>query len=117
MGYTQFQKIPLSRKRQQAILNQQVAELTEELQEARGDAMGKPTFTVKQMEAKKKELVARLTKLEKNEEKDDTITFEELGVDRLYVDEAHYFKTFIRQPRCRMSQEFRPLMRKINRPV
>lgn len=92
LGYTQFQKIPLSRERQQAILNQQVAELTEELQEARGDAMGKPTFTVKQIEAKRKELVARLTKLEKNEEKDDTITFEELGVDRLYVDEAHYFK-------------------------
>ena len=92
LGYTQFQKIPLSRERQQAILNQQVAELTEELQEARGDAMGKPTFTVKQIEAKKKELVARLTKLEKNEEKDNTITFEELGIDRLYVDEAHYFK-------------------------
>ena len=92
LGYTQFQKIPLSRERQQAILNQQVEELTEQIQATKENALDRPTFTIKQMEAKKKELMARLTKLENNEFKDDTVSFESLGVDRLYVDEAHYFK-------------------------
>ena len=92
LGYTQFQKIPLSRERQQAILNQQVEELTEQIQATKENALDRPTFTIKQMEAKKKELMAHLTKLENNEFKDDTVSFESLGIDRLYVDEAHYFK-------------------------
>lgn len=90
LGYTQFEKIPLSAKRQEAILKQQINELVDAIAESRAEDDSK--FTIKQMESKKKELEAKLTKLENREDKDQTIDFEDLGIDRLYVDEAHYFK-------------------------
>ena len=90
LGYTQFEKISLTPERQEAILKQQINDLVRGIAIARNESDSR--FTIKQMEIKKKELEAKLTKLEKREAKDDTIYFEDLGIDRLYVDEAHYFK-------------------------
>ncbi len=90
IGHTQFEKIPLSVERQKALLEQQIAEVMEgisEVKEANGER-----FTIKQMEATKKRLEARLKKLTESKTKDDVVTFEELGVDRLFVDESQNFK-------------------------
>ena len=89
IGYTQFEKIPISRERVERMLNEQVDELIEAIDEMR--SAGSPKFTIKQAELKKKSLLERLEELQ-NDKTDDTITFEQLGIDRLYVDEAHYYK-------------------------
>ena len=89
IGYTQFEKIPISRERVERMLNEQVDELIEAIAEMR--SAGSPKFTIKQAELKKKSLLERLEELQ-NDKTDDTITFEQLGIDRLYVDEAHYYK-------------------------
>ena len=89
MGYTQFEKIPISKERLERSLQEQVDELVDAIEEMRKD--GGERFSIKQAELKKKSLLERL-KLLQNEDTDDTITFEELGIDRLYVDEAHYYK-------------------------
>ena len=89
IGHSQFEKIPLSAERQQEILEQQIKEITDAIADAkqiRGD-----TFSVKQMESTKKNLQKRLEKLS-SKDKDDVVTFEQLGVDRLFVDESHNYK-------------------------
>lgn len=96
IGHSQFEKIPLSAKRQEAILNDQIAEIVDAIQDAK-DNDGE-RYTIKQMEKTKKNLEAKLKKLAADEKKDSVVTFEELGVDRLYVDEAHGFKN--RAKRC-----------------
>ena len=90
IGHTQFEKIPMSIERQRAILEQQLDEVTEgiaELKKNRGD-----NFSVKQLERTKKAVRQKLDKLNDQSKKDDVVTFEELGVDRLFIDESHYYK-------------------------
>ena len=89
MGYTQFEKIPISKERLETMLQEQVYELVDAIDEMQREHCEK--FSIKQAELKKKSLMERLETLQ-NDKTDDTITFEELGVDRLYVDEAHYYK-------------------------
>ena len=89
MGYTQFEKIPISKERLETLLETQVNELVDAIEEMREE--GGEKFSIKQAELKKKSLLERLEALQ-NDKTDDTIAFEELGVDRLYVDEAHYYK-------------------------
>ncbi|MFQ9013360.1 MAG: DEAD/DEAH box helicase family protein [Lacrimispora saccharolytica] len=91
IGHSQFEKIPLSEERQKRMIEKQIDELEAGIQAAKLESDG-GHFTVKQLEKTKKGLRRRLEKLEKKEKKDDVVTFEELGVDRLYVDEAHYYK-------------------------
>ena len=90
IGHSQFEKVPMSIERQQKILQRQLDEIIEgisELKYQRGQ-----NFTVKQLEKAKKSIQAKLDKLNDQSRKDDIVTFEELGVDRLFIDEAHYFK-------------------------
>ena len=90
IGHSQFEKIPMSIERQRAILEQQLEEITEgiaELKRNRGE-----NFSVKQLEKSKKSIRQKLDKLNDQTKKDDVVTFEELGVDRLFVDESHYYK-------------------------
>ena len=90
IGHSQFEKIPMSIERQRAILEQQLDEVTEgiaELKKNRGD-----NFSVKQLERTKKSVKQKLDKLNDQSKKDDTVTFEDLGVDRLFIDESHYYK-------------------------
>ena len=91
IGHSQFERIPLSEERQKKIIEEQIEELEAGIQQAKLENDGS-RFTVKQLEKTKKSLRRRLEKLENKEKKDDVVTFEELGVDRLYVDEAHYYK-------------------------
>ena len=90
MGHSQFEKIPISRERQERLLNEQIDEITEGIAEVKYS--GGERFTVKQLERTKKSLEARLEKLQAESRKDDVVTFEQLGVDRLFVDEAHNYK-------------------------
>lgn len=90
MGHSQFEKIPISRERQERLLNEQIDEITEGIAEVQ--ASGGERFTVKQLERTRKSLEARLEKLQAESRKDDVVTFEQLGVDRLFVDEAHNYK-------------------------
>ena len=90
MGHSQFEKIPISRKRQERLLYEQIDEITEGIAEVQ--ASGGERFTVKQLERTRKSLEARLEKLQAESRKDDVVTFEQLGVDRLFVDEAHNYK-------------------------
>ena len=90
IGHSQFEKIPMSIERQRMILEQQLYEIVEgikELKQIRGD-----NFSVKQLEKTKKSVKQKLEKLNDQTRKDDVVTFEELGVDRLFIDEAHYYK-------------------------
>lgn len=91
IGHSQFERIPLSEERQKKVIEEQIEELEAGIQAAKYEVDGS-RFTVKQLEKTKKSLRRRLEKLENKEKKDDVVTFEELGVDRLYVDEAHYYK-------------------------
>jgi len=91
IGHSQFEKIPLSVERQKRMLEQQIQEITDGIIEAQGESDG-GHYTVKQLERTKKGLKARLEKLNAQERKDDVVTFEELGVDHIYVDEAHNYK-------------------------
>ena len=90
MGHSQFEKIPISKERQERLLHEQIWEITEGISEV--EASGGERFTVKQLECTKKSLEARLEKLQAEGRKDDVVTFEQLGVDRLFVDEAHNYK-------------------------
>src|SRR5699024_3669025 len=90
MGHSQFEKIPISRERQERLLQEQIDEITEGIAEVKYS--GGERFTVKQLERTKKSLEARLEKLQAESRKDDVVTCEQLGVDCLFVDEAHNYK-------------------------
>ena len=90
IGHSQFERIPISKERQERLLQEQIAEITEGISEV--ESSGGERFTVKQLERTKRGLEARLEKLQADHRKDDVITFEQLGVDRLFVDEAHNYK-------------------------
>ena len=90
IGHSQFEKIPLSFERQERIIQEQIDEIQGGIAELKHSSGEK--FTIKQMEKSRKQLEAKLEKLRATERKDDVITFEELGVDRLFVDESHSFK-------------------------
>ena len=90
LGHSQFERIPVSQERQQRLLKEQIDDITDgimEMKRNRGER-----YSIKQLERAKRSLEVRLKKLEAEEKKDDVVTFEQLGVDRLYVDEAHAFK-------------------------
>ena len=90
MGFSQFEKIPISRERQEALLNEQICDITEGLRELKESNAER--FSIKQLEKTKKSLEARLEKLQAEDKKDDVVTFEQLGVDKLFVDEADNYK-------------------------
>ena len=96
IGHSQFEKIPISQERQERLLQEQIDEIEEGVKELR--ASHAERFTIKQMERMKKQLETKLQKLTSATRKDDVVTFEQLGVDRLYVDEAHNYKN--RAKRC-----------------
>ena len=99
IGHSQFEKIPMSAERQRAILEQQIAEIVagiEEVKRNRGE-----NFTIKQMEKTRKSLQAKLNKLNDQSRKDDVVTFEELGVDRLFIDESHFYKNLFLSTKMR----------------
>ena len=90
IGHSQLEKIPVSAERQERIIRNQIREITdgiEELSRKRGD-----NFSIKQLEKTKKNLEAKLDKLVNSTDRDDVVTFEELGIDKMFVDEAHSFK-------------------------
>ena len=90
LGHSQFERIPVSQERQQRLLKEQIDDITDgimEMKRNRGER-----YSIKQLERAKRQLEVRLKKLEAEEKKDHVVTFEQLGVDRLYVDEAHAFK-------------------------
>lgn len=90
IGHSQFEKIPMSVERQRAILQHQMQEIIMGIREAKEERA--ENFTIKQMEKTRKGLQAKLDKLNDQSRKDDVVTFEELGVDRIFIDESHYFK-------------------------
>jgi len=90
IGHSQFEKIPISQERRERLLQEQIFEITDGIQEVKES--GGERFTVKQLERTKKQLEASLVKLQAADKKDDVITFEELGVDRLFVDESDTYK-------------------------
>ena len=90
IGHSQFEKIPVSIQRQRAILEQQMDEIILGIREAKADKA--ENFTIKQMEKTRKGLQNKLDKLNDQSRKDDVVTFEELGVDRMFIDESHYYK-------------------------
>ena len=98
IGQSQLEKIPQSAERQAAMLQRQIDEITTQLGLMDRDT---PRFTVKQMERTRKGLETRLERLNDDSRKDDVVTFEELGIDRLFIDEAHNFKN--RAKRCAIS--------------
>lgn len=89
IGHSQFERIPMSIERQKAILQQQISEILAGIEESKRE--NGRNFTVKQLEKSKKQLETKLEKLNNQDKKDDVITFESLGVDKLFVDEAHRF--------------------------
>ena len=91
IGHSQFERIPLSPERQKSMIERQIQDITFAIAEAKAEDEGK-SFTVKQMEKTKKTLQAKLQKLNDQSRKDDVVTFEQLGVDRLFVDESHFYK-------------------------
>ena len=90
IGHSQFERIPLSRERQIANIERQIDDITMAIEEASGEEGSR--YTVKQMEKTRKTLQARLERLNDQSRKDDVVTFEQLGVDRLFVDESHFYK-------------------------
>lgn len=90
MGHSQFEKIPMSKERQERLLQDQISEITDGIAELKDSNAER--FTIKELERTRKSLQVKLEKLQSNDRKDDVITFEQLGVDRLYVDEAHNYK-------------------------
>lgn len=99
IGHTQFEKIPLSAERQKAIIQAQINEITEGIEEVKAE--NGERYTIKQMEKTKKSLLARMERLSAQEKKDNVITFEQLGCDRLFVDESHYYKNCAKRCRTR----------------
>ena len=96
IGHSQFERIPVSRERQERLLQEQIWEIEDGISELKASRAER--FTIKELERTKKNLKAKLQKLHDAARKDDVVTFEQLGVDRLYVDEAHSFKN--RAKRC-----------------
>ena len=90
IGHSQFEKIPMSTERQRTILEQQMEEILMGIREAKADKA--ENFTIKQMEKTRKGLQTKIDRLNDQSRKDDVVTFEELGVDRIFIDESHYFK-------------------------
>lgn len=90
LGHSQFEKLPMSLERQRAALESQLDEIMEGIEAVKAEKGER--YTIKQLERMKKDLKVKLKKLNDQSRKDDVVTFEELGVDRLFVDEAHYFK-------------------------
>ncbi|MDD3415803.1 MAG: DNA methylase, partial [Lachnospiraceae bacterium] len=90
IGHSQFERIPLSKERQVATINRQIQDITHAIEDASNEDGAR--FTIKQMEKTKKSLLVRLEKLNDQQRKDDVVTFEQLGVDRLFVDESHFYK-------------------------
>ena len=90
IGHSQFEKIPVSKERQERLLTEQISEIEEGIEELKNSRAER--FTIKQLEKTRKSLETKLKKLQDDTRKDDVVTFEQLGVDRLYVDEAHSFK-------------------------
>ena len=90
IGHSQFEKIPVSMERQQRLLAEQIFEVEEGLRELKSQRAER--FTIKSLERTKRGLEAKLKKLQDSSRKDDVVTFEELGVDRIFIDEAHYYK-------------------------
>lgn len=90
IGHSQFERIPLSKERQIAMIEQQIEEIMLAIEEAQSD--DSPRYTIKQMERTRKGLEKRLERLNDDTRKDDVVTFEQLGVDRLFVDESHFYK-------------------------
>ncbi len=90
IGHSQFEKIPLSIERQEAIIKRQISEIELAIEQAKAD--NGERYTIKQMEKTRKSLSTRLAKLNDTSRKDNVVTFEQLGVDRLFVDESHYYK-------------------------
>ena len=95
IGHSQFEKIPLSFERQERIIQEQIDEIQGGIAELKHSSGEK--FTIKQMEKSRKQLEMKLEKLRAAERKDDVVTFEELGVDRLFVDESHSFKNRVKR--------------------
>ena len=87
IGHSQFEKIPMSIERQKQLIDQQIDQILKSIEDAKRDKA--ENFTIKQMEKAKRQLEVKLEKLNNNSRKDDVITFEQLGVDKLFVDEAH----------------------------
>ena len=98
-GHSQFEKIPLSAERQTAIIERQIAEITQSIEEIKAEQGER--YTIKQMEKMRKTLQTRLDKLNDTSRKDDVVTFEQLGVDRLFVDESHYYKNLFLHTKMR----------------
>ena len=101
IGHSQFEKIPLSMERQQAMIERQISEIELAIQQAKED--NGERYTIKQMEKTKKSLLTRLEKLNDTSRKDNVVTFEQLGVDRLFVDESHNYKNRVK--RCRIRHD------------
>ena len=99
IGHSQFEKIPLSAERQTAIIERQIAEITQSIEEIKAEQGER--YTIKQMEKMRKSLQTRLDKLNDTSRKDDVVTFEQLGVDRLFVDESHYYKNLFLHTKMR----------------
>ena len=99
IGHSQFEKIPMSAERQQAILQQQIDEILFGIEQAKSQKAER--YTIKQMERTRKSLEAKLAKLNDQSRKDDVVTFEELGVDRIFIDESHYFKNLFLMTKMR----------------
>lgn len=99
IGHSQFEKIPMSAERQQAILQQQINEILFGIEQAKSQKAER--YTIKQMERTRKSLEAKLAKLNDQSRKDDVVTFEELGVDRIFIDESHYFKNLFLMTKMR----------------
>lgn len=95
IGHSQFEKIPMSIERQQDIIESQISDIIDAMEEAKRDKA--ENFTIKQMERTKRKLEDRLNKLNNRDRKDDVVNFEQLGVDKLFVDEAHNFKNCARR--------------------
>ncbi len=110
IGHSQFERIPVSRERQERLLKEQIDEIAaeiEELKRSRGER-----FSIKEMERSRKGLEAKLIRLQAEEKKDDVITFEQLGVDRLFVNEAHLFKNLLLTKQCAMWRGYPPAKRR-----
>ncbi|MCD7717501.1 MAG: hypothetical protein LUI39_13840 [Lachnospiraceae bacterium] len=92
IGHSQFERIPLSVERQAASIERQIDDIMLAISDADASGLGKRSFTVKQLEKRKRSLETKLAKLNDQSRKDDVVTFEQLGVDRLFVDESHFYK-------------------------
>ena len=110
IGHSQFERIPLSFERQERIIQEQIDETLAAINELKAHAG--ENFSIKQMEKTRKTLETKLEKLRSDERKDDVVTFEQLGIDRLFVDESHAFKNCSSRQKCVMSLDYPPAKRR-----